>query len=52
MGKALKFKNKNDGENNQQEKAHLGGPQFTKTLGQHILKNPLVVNSIVEKVSS
>jgi 18S rRNA (adenine1779-N6/adenine1780-N6)-dimethyltransferase len=26
-----------------------GGPEFTKTLGQHILKNPLVVNSIVEK---
>ncbi len=27
----------------------IGGPEFTKTLGQHILKNPLVVNSMVEK---
>ncbi len=26
------------------------GPIFDKQLGQHILKNPLVVNSIVEKV--
>jgi hypothetical protein len=26
------------------------GPLFDKTLGQHILKNPLVVKSIVEKV--
>ncbi|KAL2911853.1 Dimethyladenosine transferase [Polyrhizophydium stewartii] len=34
--------------------SHLGtskstGPLFDKTLGQHILKNPLVVNGIVEK---
>jgi 18S rRNA (adenine1779-N6/adenine1780-N6)-dimethyltransferase len=26
------------------------GPIFDKTLGQHILKNPLVVNGIVDKV--
>ena len=26
-------------------------PIFNKDLGQHILKNPLVVNGIVEKVS-
>ena len=26
------------------------GPLFDKSLGQHILKNPLVVNSIIEKV--
>ena len=25
--------------------------QFNKTLGQHILKNPLVVDTMVEKVS-
>jgi 18S rRNA (adenine1779-N6/adenine1780-N6)-dimethyltransferase len=27
------------------------GPIFNKELGQHILKNPLLVNSIVEKVA-
>jgi 18S rRNA (adenine1779-N6/adenine1780-N6)-dimethyltransferase len=27
------------------------GPIFDKTLGQHILKNPLVVNGIVDKVA-
>lgn len=27
----------------------ISGPLFDKTLGQHILKNPLVVNSIIEK---
>jgi 18S rRNA (adenine1779-N6/adenine1780-N6)-dimethyltransferase len=26
-------------------------PLFSKDLGQHILKNPLVVNGIIEKVS-
>lgn len=28
------------------------GIQFNKTFGQHILKNPLVVTSMIEKVSS
>ena len=27
------------------------GPLFDKDLGQHILKNPLVVNSIIEKAN-
>lgn len=26
------------------------GPRFDKSQGQHILKNPLVLNSVVEKV--
>lgn len=56
MGKSgIKFKKQPgvlnaSSENDNNQKAYLGGPQFTKTLGQHILKNPLVVNSIVEKV--
>jgi hypothetical protein len=33
-----------------EKKRNIGGPLFDKTLGQHILKNPLVVKSIVEKV--
>jgi 18S rRNA (adenine1779-N6/adenine1780-N6)-dimethyltransferase len=32
--------------------ARAAGPIFDKTLGQHILKNPLVVNGIVDKVCS
>ncbi|KAI8916008.1 S-adenosyl-L-methionine-dependent methyltransferase, partial [Gorgonomyces haynaldii] len=36
----------------QQTKEHrVTGPLFDKTLGQHILKNPLVVKSIVEKAN-
>ena len=52
MGKPLKFKSGAHGkaEKDKPSEDFLGGPQFTKTLGQHILKNPLVVNSIVEKV--
>lgn len=34
-----------------EEKRNIGGPLFDKTLGQHILKNPLVVKSIVEKAA-
>lgn len=55
MGKSLKFKNSRESSSSAKtcsssvDGNFLGGPQFTKTLGQHILKNPLVVNSIVEK---
>jgi hypothetical protein len=31
------------------EKAAYQGIQFLKSYGQHILKNPMIVNSIVEK---
>jgi 18S rRNA (adenine1779-N6/adenine1780-N6)-dimethyltransferase len=33
------------------ESKSIQGPLFDKTLGQHILKNPLVVKSIVEKAN-
>ena len=33
------------------ERAKAAGPLFDKSLGQHILKNPLVVKSIVEKAN-
>ncbi|KAJ2993189.1 Dimethyladenosine transferase [Globomyces sp. JEL0801] len=31
--------------------SRAAGPLFDKNLGQHILKNPLVVNSIIEKAN-
>lgn len=49
--KSFKFKNISEKkqENEWENKSVTSGPEFTKTLGQHILKNPLVVNSMVEK---
>jgi 18S rRNA (adenine1779-N6/adenine1780-N6)-dimethyltransferase len=48
----MKYKNRqHDDDANMKEESHMGGPEFTKTLGQHILKNPLVVNSIIEKAA-
>ncbi|KGG50803.1 putative dimethyladenosine transferase [Mitosporidium daphniae] len=53
MGKSgIKFKKQSGlSENDSAQGSYLGGPQFTKALGQHILKNSLVVNSIVEKAN-
>lgn len=45
----MKFKGHGERGNGATQKEFIGGPEFTKTLGQHILKNPLVVNSIIEK---
>lgn len=45
----MKYKNHRDSPNSSSGKDFIGGPEFTKTLGQHILKNPLVVNNIIEK---
>lgn len=33
----------------ERDSSRASGPLFDKSLGQHILKNPLVVKSIVEK---
>ena len=38
--------------NNAQEDMRAFGPIFNKDLGQHILKNPLVAQGIVDKVRS
>lgn len=51
--------NKKDGDNNKtaasasaaSAASRAFGPLFNKDLGQHILKNPLVAQGIVDKVS-
>lgn len=47
MPKKLKMKNKGQQSRPTGQKQGIG---FNKELGQHILKNPLVVSTIIEKV--
>jgi 18S rRNA (adenine1779-N6/adenine1780-N6)-dimethyltransferase len=47
MGKAPKVKPSKSGNSTSDHRAQ--GPLFNKDLGQHILKNPLVVDGIIEK---
>jgi 18S rRNA (adenine1779-N6/adenine1780-N6)-dimethyltransferase len=42
---------KDRSQTDQERASKASGPLFDKSLGQHILKNPLVVKSIVEKAN-
>ena len=50
MPKLTVRQNKKQNENKPDQRAF--GPLFNKDLGQHILKNPLVAQGIVDKVRS